>query len=103
MRIGNLLLYRRDLATVGGDGVVHAEICAGSQPSQLTEKLASAEIDAGMRNLEGLLADHDLADLVEEHGLECDYVENLDTGRVGLAKIARDGTVTWGRAFAPST
>jgi hypothetical protein len=91
--LGSPNLYR-NAAGLRPDGAVHVEIGTAWQ-SSLTITAAEAEIAAGLQQVEAALADERVARLVADHSLVCTYVQDMDTTRIDLATVDRDGRVTW--------
>jgi hypothetical protein len=94
VRLGSLRLYR---AANGpwADRRLHVDICSRYHRSQLTEQRARADIERGLRLLEQILADERFMQLVTDHGLVREYVDDYGIGTVRLAVIAPDGSPSW--------
>lgn len=89
-----LLLYR-EAHGPRSDGALRAEIRSTFAPESLTVDLADADVVAGLSVLALVVADDRVGRLIDQFGLVRSYVHDYDTGRIKLATIAHDGTVTW--------
>lgn len=98
--LGPLLLYRSTSGPVPDDRV-HVEILASLNPEQLTADSCAADVEAGRAWLDEILRDERFVELSALHGITCDYVYDYETGRVALAKVDRDGVISWAPGFAP--
>jgi hypothetical protein len=89
------LILHRDTAGPRADGALYAEVVAQWRRESLTQHRATADVDAGLRQLERVLADERVAELVIAHGLVREYVDDYETGRALLARIEEDGSLAW--------
>ena len=92
---GDSLIAYREVAGPRETGHLRIEIASTAGPESLTVVVATEDIARGLAQVDLLLSDDQVADIVRQHGLEVDYVEDYDIGRKRLASIGEDRSVTW--------
>jgi hypothetical protein len=92
--IGILNLYR-DASGPRADGRLHVEIRATYERWSMTMASAQRDVESGLRQLDDLLSDTRFAAIASRHGVTTEYVSDYDTGRVTLADVGADWSITW--------
>jgi hypothetical protein len=100
--IGDLNVLR-DVGAPTADGRLCVEIRATTDAQNLTRARAEADVASGLVQLNELLAKEAFAALAAEHGLSIEYVDDYDTSRTSLARIAADRSITRQGDFEPRT